>query len=344
MLANGYDTGLVDAPDFTTGVVCPFPEGKVWETVWSCYKNESPGSGPAFVIRSDCPWDGFETKGRVVQAGADKEELWSFTGSDEQLWKWSESGNQLINVATGKPFAVGGFTEWRVTNSSKWPYAPMLETQHGSKVLDAGGNPDGCGGHIGVFDYGGHGSQWFSLHLADQFEGNPSYDCPPTTPAPTTTGAPTIAGPTRAPTTAPTTTAQSTTVGSVDECTEDGSNVLADEILVENLYDFSVMADDGSGKLVLQRPDTSSLSSSSLQRWQVAPLCNGKFKVINVGTGNPMSFGPWTYDSENKLLESENGLWAWNRKRKGLRLAAKVKYLKNTTTPWMRFQWNVVQI
>ena len=125
-----------------------------------------------------------------------------------------------------------------------------------SQVLDAGGNPDGCGGHIGVYDYGGHGSQWFSLHLADQFEGNPSYDCPPTTPAPTTTGAPTIAGPTRAPATAPTTppttTAQTTTVGSVDECTEDGSNVLADEILVENLYDFSVMADDGSGKLVLQ--------------------------------------------------------------------------------------------
>ena len=96
--------------------------------------------------------------------------------------------------------------------------------------------------------------------------------------------------------------------------------------------------------IVLQRPATSSLSSSSLQRWQVAPLCNGKFKVINVGTGNPMSFGPWTYDSENKLLKSENGLWAWNRKRKGLRFAAKVKYLKNTTTPWKRFQWNIVQI
>ena len=35
--------------------------------------------------------------------------------------------------------------------------------------------------------------------------------------------------------------------------------------------------------ILLQRPDTSSLTSSSLQRWQVAPLCNGKFKVINVG-------------------------------------------------------------
>ena len=38
----------------------------------------------------------------------------------------------------------------------------------------------------------------------------------------------------------------------MDECTEDGSNVLADEILVENLFDLTVMADDGSGKLVLQ--------------------------------------------------------------------------------------------
>ena len=43
--------------------------------------------------------------------------MWSFTGSDKQLWKWSASGNQLINLATGKPLAVGGFTEWRVTST-----------------------------------------------------------------------------------------------------------------------------------------------------------------------------------------------------------------------------------
>merc|ERR1711963_1355281 len=168
--------------------------------------------------------------------------------------------------------------------------------------------------------------------------GNPDYDCAPTSPAPTTTGAPTTAP------TPPPTTVQPTTVESVGECTEDGSDVLADEIIVENLYDLSVMADDGSGKLVLQRPDTSSLSPSSLQKWQVAPLCNGKYKVINVGTGNAMSFGPWTYDSENKLLQSVDGLWAWNMKRKGLRLDKKVKYLKNKTTPWKRFQWNIVQV
>jgi len=352
MAANGYENSLVDAPDFTTGVVCPFPLGPPGNTVWSCYRPEAAGSGPAYVIRADM-WGFFwlpddVRTGTVLQAGVDKEELWSFTGSDEQLWKWSESGNQLINVATGKPLAVGGFTEWRVTNSSEWPYAPMLETQYGGQVLDAGGQPDGCGGHIGTYHYGGHGSQWFSLHLADQFEGNPDYDCPPTTAAPTTTGAPTTARPAKAPTTPPPTppttppptTAQQTTVGSVDECTEDGSNVLADEILVENLFDLTVMADNGSGKLVLKRRDT----SSSLQRWQVAPLCNGKFKVINVGTGIPASFGPWTYDSENKLLQSDDGLWAWNKKRKRLRLDAKVKYLKGTTTPWKRFQWNIVQV
>ena len=67
-------------------------------------------------------------------------------------------------------------------------------------------------------------------------------------------------------------------------------------------------------------------------------------KVINVGTGNAMSSGPWTYNSENKLLQSADGLWAWNMKRKGLRFNAKVRYLKDKTTPWKRFQWNIVQV
>ena len=46
-----------------------------------------------------------------------------------------------------------------------------------------------------------------------------------------------------------------TTVSSIDvegQCTEDGSNVLATEFVVQNVRDSSVMADDGSGKLVLQ--------------------------------------------------------------------------------------------
>merc|ERR1712083_1254627 len=334
MLANGYETGLVDVPDFTTGVVCPFPAGDRWQIVMSCYKSEVAGSGPAYVIRSDF-WGYFWTSeghtGTVVQAGAEKEEMWSFTGSDKQLWKWSESGNQLINLATGKPLAVGGFTEWRVTNSSQWPYSPMLETQHGNKALDAWAAKDnGCGGVLIVGNSHVGGGQWFSLHQVDEFVADPSKDCPPTTPAPTTTAA----SATTAPITAPTTV----------ECTEDGDNVLADEFLIESVFDSSVIADDGSGTLVLQKRDTSSLSASSLQTWQVAPLCNGKVKVFNVGTGNTMSFGPWFYDSETKLLKSDTGRWAMNKKRKGLRLEAKVKYLKNTTTPWKRFQWNIVKV
>ena len=37
---------------------------------------------------------------------------------------------------------------------------------------------------------------------------------------------------------------------------------------------------------LMQKRDSSSLSASSLQKWQAAPLCNGKFKVIKLGTGN----------------------------------------------------------
>ena len=57
--------------------------------------------------------------------------MWSFTGADNQLWKWSESGNMLINVGTGKPFAVGGFTEWSVARPGQ---GDILETQYGDKV------------------------------------------------------------------------------------------------------------------------------------------------------------------------------------------------------------------
>ena len=57
--------------------------------------------------------------------------MWSFTGADNQLWKWSESGNMLINVATGKPFAVGGFTEWSVARPQN---GDILATQYGNKV------------------------------------------------------------------------------------------------------------------------------------------------------------------------------------------------------------------
>ena len=35
--------------------------------------------------------------------------------------------------------------------------------------------------------------------------------------------------------------------------------------------------------LFLQKLDSSNLSASSMQKWQAAPLCNGKFKVVKFG-------------------------------------------------------------
>ena len=155
----------------------------------------------------------------------------------------------------------------------------------------------------------GEVGQWFSLVPVDQFVADPSLDCPSSTSAPTTA----------APTTPPPTEANTASTVDLDglssQCTEDGSNVLATEFVVQNVKDSSVMADDGSGTLVLQvmvilsmlvmlmmpivtvmrvmlmftlmflmqKLDSSSLSASSLQKWQAAPLCNGKFKVVKLG-------------------------------------------------------------
>ena len=33
---------------------------------------------------------------------------------------------------------------------------------------------------------------------------------------------------------------------------------------------------------LMQKLDSSNLSASSLQKWQAAPLCNGKFKVVKL--------------------------------------------------------------
>ena len=124
------------------------------------------------------------------------------------------------------------------------------------QALDAWAAKDnGCGGVLIVGNSHGGSGQWFSLHQVDEFVADPSKDCPPTTPAPTTTAASTTAAPNTATTTAPTAAPATTapiTAPTTDECTEDGDNVLADKFLIESVFDSSVIADDGSGTLVLQ--------------------------------------------------------------------------------------------
>ena len=127
MLANGY-TELVDSPDHNTGVVCPFPEDTYGS--WSCYREEAVGSGPDLVLISH--WTS-RTEGSVVQQVEGGEvKLWSFTGEPDQVWVWSESGEQLINRASGRPLGVGGFMEWRVDQTAQGQ--DQLVTAYGGKV------------------------------------------------------------------------------------------------------------------------------------------------------------------------------------------------------------------
>ena len=99
-----------------------------------------------------------------------------------------------------------------------------------SQALDAWAARDnGCGGALIVGKTHGEAGQWFSLVPVDQFVADPSLDCPSSTSAPTT-AAPTTPAPTEANT--------ASTVdldGLSSQCTEDGSNVLATEFVVQNV-------------------------------------------------------------------------------------------------------------
>ena len=56
--------------------------------------------------------------------------------------------------------------------------------------------------------------------------------------------------------------------GDVADCEDDDSAVML-------MLMLSVM-------FLMQKLDSSNLSASSLQKWQAAPLCNGKFKVVKL--------------------------------------------------------------
>ena len=62
---------------------------------------------------------------------------------------------------------------------------------------------------------------------------------------------------------------------------QDGDIVNADDVADCDDDDSAVML-MLSVMFLMQKQDSSSLSSASLQKWQAAPLCNGKFKVVKL--------------------------------------------------------------
>ena len=114
MSANGYPEGLTLAPDHWTDVSCPLPADR--DTLFTCYKAEAAGSGEPIIIQTN--WE--HAEGFVIQQ--DPETGNPFMGpadmaagpTPHQQWVWSESGTQLINLGTGTPLVLDGYSSWMI--------------------------------------------------------------------------------------------------------------------------------------------------------------------------------------------------------------------------------------
>merc|ERR1719347_605368 len=137
MTANGYPEGLTDAPDHWTDVTCVEPL-KIGSAV-TCFKAEAPGSGDRMFIQST--WE--KTEGWALQHDQDTGKLLVGPVEDVetptpwQQWVWSESGNQLINLGTGIPMGVDGYSTFIIEEVETWqgPYTMIKSTYNPTIAL-----------------------------------------------------------------------------------------------------------------------------------------------------------------------------------------------------------------
>merc|ERR1712203_1299858 len=97
-----------------------------------CYIKSDPMDMPAFMIGNR------KLNGKVYQYNADikKFDFAAQTGGDNQLWKVSQSGTQLINMLTMKPLEVDANVEWKFIQKDDGDY--MVENTTTGLYLDCG--------------------------------------------------------------------------------------------------------------------------------------------------------------------------------------------------------------
>merc|ERR1719483_179254 len=139
MSANGYPEGLTNAPDHWTDVSCPVPADK--QAGFSCFKTEAAGSGEPIMIQSH--WE--HSDGYLIQQ--DPETGNPFMGpadmeagpTPHQYWVWSESGTQLINLGSGTPLVLDGYSSWVIETFENWQgeHTQIRSAYNPEKGLDA---------------------------------------------------------------------------------------------------------------------------------------------------------------------------------------------------------------
>jgi len=162
MLTNGYPGGLTDAPDHWTDVSCPVPADR--HNKFSCFKTEAAGSGEPFVIQST--WE--HSAGYTIQQ--EPETGTAFMGpadmeagpTPHQYWVWSESGSQLINLGSGTPLWMGGYSSWVIETFKDWEgeHTQIRSAYNPDRGLDAWLAKQGKNTILCSNAHRGHNQRW----------------------------------------------------------------------------------------------------------------------------------------------------------------------------------------
>jgi hypothetical protein len=108
MMRNGYQALADSSVDRSANVVCPVPKTK--GAMDLCYERSEPSNGPTFMIANKLK--GLNGKVYQYNAGTGIYDFADQTGATNQLWKWSESGEQLYNMANNVPMSLDFNYEW----------------------------------------------------------------------------------------------------------------------------------------------------------------------------------------------------------------------------------------
>jgi hypothetical protein len=116
------------------------------------------------------------------------------------------------------------------------------------------------------------------------------------------------------------------------------------QFIIRNVRDSHVITLNGNGEAALALRD----ASDPTQLWRFGMLCSGGAVLSNVGTGQQLGPGPWTFDSATNLLQAGNGQWARSLKRgHTFKLMQTVMWGKDNGSgrmPWKWFQWSLITV
>jgi hypothetical protein len=301
MSANGYPEGLTLAPDHWTDVSCPLPTDR--DTPFACYKAEAAGSGEPIIIQTN--WE--HAEGFVIQQ--DPETGNPFMGTADmaagptphQQWVWSESGTQLINLGTGTPLVLSGYSTWTIESFEDWQgeHTQIRSAYDNTKGLDAWRAKANQNKVVCENAGRGYTQRWNIITNTGQWESGPC----------------------------------------VEEAVAFGDSFqiknVKDKKVLQVADDGSVRMSKKGDQMWQWATNACNTDLVYLSSFSTGAVLAADGKTVT----DSLEGNTWTYNAEEETLSSDRG-YISGTKRKGQRMNGNLRRNKRGE-PWKFFQWNL---